>query len=162
MRRKYILISDFSLNTYVQVKGEDVLIRFEGGLKSSAFKKNGFYVTSNKSIQEALENSTNFNKKYEEDKNYNKEGRKQEQLSKENAPLTNPELEPSGTELNTEVPSPEVKLIELDADNKQIAIEQLVTALPKLATVIKPSITNSSLQKLANENGYTFPHLQIT
>ena len=67
MEKRYNLIHQFRLETYVKVNGEMIPISFAGGNKR--FNRNGFYVTSDPQVQEALEKDVAYGGQWTLDKN---------------------------------------------------------------------------------------------
>lgn len=158
MRKKYIALKDFQLITYIRVKGKEHICKFTGGFFNQAEVRNGSYTTSDKDIQDALEKDKRFGSLYAlvsinglplSEYNAITEDGKDKELNKSYI------ADKEGVD-NNDVK--EVEYINLEADKKQLAIEELISRVPKIGEIDK-RITIAELKALANVNGYDFPNM---
>lgn len=173
MKKRYISISAKELHFSVVVGGKNVLISFAGGINS-----NGVFVTKDKDVQIALEESSMYGKKFTLEEGFKPWAKEDEKPIL--TPLTpiDPPSDGAGEGDGTDVIPPTEgdgtgtgegsgegsgedanKLIELQAGNKQLAIEELVTLFPEFQSQLDKKPNNSVIEELANSKGYTFVNL---
>lgn len=150
MRKKYIALKDFQLITYIRVKGKEHICKFTGGFFNQAEVRNGSYTTSDKDIQDALEKDKRFGSLYA-------------LVSINGLPLSEYNAITEEIKNTEETQSKnnyveEVEYINLEADKKQLAIEELISRVPEIGEIDK-RITIAELKALANANGYDFPNM---
>lgn len=140
-RKIYIAKNDFSLLTYLTVKGKKIKCLFTGGFFNQSETRNGSFSTSDKDVQDALEKSPRFNQDYV-------------LVSVNGIPL-HEYLD--NTKVEEEKSLSKEGFTELQANKKQLAIEELKTMFPDLE--VNPKATNAQLEAIANEHRCTFVNL---
>ncbi len=183
MEKKYNLIYQLRLETYVKVNGDMVPISFTGGRISHRGRKNGFYITANEDIQKALESDTSYGKQWILDKESAERAEKEKKVKAEtpvvdppvvNPPVVNPPKEdnpagdpPAGNE-GGEDANPggdatggaEDKKETVDTElaectNYTLAKNYLMAKFPE--TKRPDIISEEKLREYAKSKGITFP-----